>query len=95
MQTQEARMDANGLAKGRVQVNRGMLLAGVISVSFGCLLVALGSLLGGTAFLTAARQWMRQLDRPPQQTARLRYHQLRDATTAGARAWQSWSPTAN
>ena len=85
-------MVSSSVTKDPVVLNRALLAGGLVSITIGSLLVAVGVLLGGTALLGGVRQWVRQLDRPPQETARLRFHQLRHAATAGAEAWQSWTP---
>jgi hypothetical protein len=84
-------MTSEDTINGGIQINRPLLLGGGVSVAFGSLLVALGILLAGTAFLSAARRWARHLDKPTRETARLRFHQLRHATREGAKAWQGWT----
>jgi hypothetical protein len=75
-----------------MQVNRGMVVGGAVLVGLGGLLGFSGMVLLGSALVTASRRWMRQLDRPPTETARRKWEQARAATTAGAEAWRSGSP---
>lgn len=72
-----------------VQVNQGLVVGGVVLVGLGGLLGATGIMLLTTAIVSAARRWMRQLERPPRETARLRWEQAKAATSAGAEAWRS------
>ena len=63
------------------------------------MLVALGGLLGFTgmalvssALLSATRQWVDQLERPPTEVARRRWEQTKAAAAAGASAWRDNPP---
>ena len=63
------------------------------------MLVALGGLLGFTgmalvssALLSATRQWVDQLERPPTEVARRRWEQTKAAASAGAAAWRDNPP---
>jgi hypothetical protein len=76
-----------------IQVNRGLVVSGAALIGFGGLLGATGMLLLSSAVLAAARRWVRQLERPPQETAKLRWQQAKAATAAGAEVWRSKSPT--
>ena len=64
------------------------------------MLVALGGLLGFTgmalvssALLSATRQWVDQLERPPTEVARRRWEQTKAAASAGAAAWRDNPPS--
>ena len=81
-------MDSENNEAQGVQINTALLASGGVLAALGSLLVAVGLLLGGTAFLSAARQWVRQLDRPPGDVAQLKVRQLRSATSAGFEAWK-------
>src|SRR6266536_2029554 len=67
----------DGASGAGMQVNRGMVVGGAVL---------------GSALVTASRRCMRQIDRPPTETARRKWEQARAATTAGAEAWRSGSP---
>jgi hypothetical protein len=73
--------------------SRKLLMAGGVLVGVGGLLASAGVLLLSSATVSATRRWMKQLERPPTEIARLKWQQARVATTAGARAWRSSSPT--
>ena len=59
----------------------------------GGLLVLTGVLLLSSAFVSATRRWVNQLEQPPSELAKLKWRQARTATTAGAKAWRSGPPT--
>lgn len=83
-------MATNGAINGSaaVQPNKGALVTAAILVGVGGILGATGILIGTASLLSAARQWIKQLDRPPSETAKLRWKQLKHAGTAGAKAWR-------
>ncbi len=72
-----------------VRVNTTLIGTGAVLALFGSLLIAVGMALGGAALIAAAREWARQQETPPSQTARLKLQQLRTAASAGADAWRS------
>ncbi len=42
-----------------------------------------------SALISATRQWVNQLERPPSEIARRRWEQAKAAASAGASAWRS------
>lgn len=84
----EREMAYSQLSKAGVQLNKGVLVTGAVLVGVGGILGATGVLLGTSALLSATRHWVRHLDRPPTETAKLKWNQLKAAGTAGASAWQ-------
>ena len=74
------------------QVNQRLVVGGAVLVGLGGLLGCSGMLLLSSAVVSATRRWMRQLDRPPTETAKRNWQKARAATTAGAEAWRSGSP---
>jgi hypothetical protein len=46
-------------------------------------------LLISSAIVSAARQTVNRLERPPSEIAKRKWQQARDATTAGAKAWRN------
>jgi hypothetical protein len=77
----------------RIQVSQGLVVGGAVLVGLGGLLGLTGMLLVASAVASATRRWMRQLERPPTETAKLKWQQARAATSAGTEAWRSGSPT--
>ena len=80
-------MTSDGTQK--IQVNTTLIGAGAGLALLGSLLIALGMAMGGAAVIAAAREWARQQERPPSETAKLKLQQLRTAASAGAEAWRS------
>jgi hypothetical protein len=85
-------MSAVGSEPG-VQVSRSLLVRGGVLVGIGGLLGFVGMALVGSALLSATRQWVKQLEEPPRETARRKWRQARTAAAAGAEAWRN-SPQA-
>jgi hypothetical protein len=46
-----------------------------------------------SALLSATRQWVDQLERPPTEVARRRWEQTKAAASAGAAAWRDNPPS--
>jgi hypothetical protein len=80
--------DVTGTETG-VRVNKGLLLASALLLGGGAVLGATGMLLGAGSMISAARQWIDQLERQPADIARSRWAQVRAAGNAAATAWQN------
>jgi hypothetical protein len=81
-------MDNEG-SQGGMQVNRSLLVGGGVLVGIGGLLGFTGMVLVGSALLSATRQWVNQLERPPSEIARRKWQQTKAAASAGAGAWRN------
>jgi hypothetical protein len=79
----------NGTSQGRIQLNRSLLVGGGVLVGIGGLLGFTGVVLVGSALLSATRQWIDQLERPPSEIARRKWQQAKAAASAGAAAWRN------
>jgi hypothetical protein len=88
-------MSDNQATQAGVQLNKGLLVGSALLVGGGTLLGATGVLLGGVSLISAARQWVQQLERQPADVARWRWQQVRAAGTAAATAWQNQPNAAN
>jgi hypothetical protein len=75
-----------------IQLDRRRITRGGALVGIGGLLGFTGIALIGSALVTATRQWIRELDQPPSELAKLRWQQAKAATAAGAEAWRSSVP---
>jgi hypothetical protein len=64
-----------------------------VLVGIGGLLGFTGMVLVGSALLSATRQWVNQLERPPGEIARRRWQQTKVAVSAGAGAWRNGPQT--
>jgi hypothetical protein len=75
-------------SRGDIQLNRNLLVGGGVLVALGGLLGFTGMALVSSALISATRQWVDQLERPPTEVARRRWEQTKAAATAGAAAWR-------
>ena len=73
-------------SRGDIQLNRNLLVGGGVLVALGGLLGFTGMALVSSALISATRQWVDQLERPPSELARRRWEQAKTAATAGASA---------
>ena len=79
-----------------IQLNRSLLVGGGVLVALGGLLGFAGMALVSSALLSATRQWVDHLERPPSEIARRRWEQTKAAAaagaSAGASAWRNNTP---
>jgi hypothetical protein len=78
--------------KSGPQFRSGPLIASAIMVGAGTLIVLSGLAVGGGYIASATRQWVREMETPPSELAKLKWAQARAAAKAGASAWQNGSP---
>jgi hypothetical protein len=71
------------------QVHSGPLVTGAALVAAGGLLALAGMVIGGGHLFTAVRRWVRDMDVPPSEMARLKLAQAKEAAAAGADAWNN------
>ena len=71
-----------------IQLNRNLLVGGGVLVALGGLLGFTGMALVSSALISATRQWIDHLERPPSEIARRRWEQTKAAASAGAAAWR-------
>lgn len=79
--------DTHGSTTGP-RVRSGPMITGAALVGAGSLLALAGFAVAGTHLLSATRRWMRELEVPPGELARLKWAQARAAAAAGSHAWQ-------
>jgi hypothetical protein len=70
-----------------------LVTGGGLVVAGGVLMLA-GVLVGAVHVFLATRQWVREMDVPPSEVARLKLAQAKAAASAGASAWQNGPATA-
>jgi hypothetical protein len=70
------------------QVRSGPLVTGGILIGIGALVALAGAAVAGTHVVAATRAWVKELETPPGQLARLRWEQAKTAAAAGAATWQ-------
>ena len=85
----KAKMMSDDGSQEGIQVDRTLLIGGGVLVGIGGLLAFSGMVLVGSALLSATRQWVDQLERPPSEVARRTWRQARAAVSAGAEAWRN------
>ena len=84
-------------SKGDIQLNRSLIVGGGALIAIGGLLGFAGMALLSSALISASRQWVDRLEKPPSQLARERWQQTKAAATAGAKsgadAWRNGPPS--
>lgn len=88
-------MSDNEGTQTTLQLNKGLLLASAVLIGGASVMGATGILLAGVALISATRQWVQQLERPPADIARSKWQQVRAAGSAAATAWQNQPDGAN
>jgi hypothetical protein len=80
-------------SKGDIQLNRSLIVGGGVLIAIGGLLGFTGMALLTSALISASRQYVDRMDKPPSQIARERWEQTKAAATAGAKsgaaAWRN------
>jgi hypothetical protein len=69
--------------------NSGPLITGGSLVAAGALIALAGLAVGGLHVFSATRRWIREMEVPPSEQAKVKWAQARSAATAGATAWQN------
>ena len=70
------------------QLNGTPMIVGAALIGAGSLIGLTGLIVGGTAMVSATREWFRGLDVPPSETVKHKIGQTKAATVAGASAWK-------
>jgi hypothetical protein len=70
------------------QVRGGPLAAGGILTGIGAVVAMAGVAVAGTHVVAATRAWIKELETPPGQLARLRWEQAKNAAAAGTATWR-------
>ncbi len=73
---------------GWPQVGPGPLAVGGILTGIGAVVAMAGAAVAGTHVVAATLAWVKELDPPPGQLARLRWQQAKTAAAAGAATWR-------
>jgi hypothetical protein len=76
-----------------IQLNRSLIVGGGVLIVVGGVLGFAGMALLSSALISATRQWVDHLEKPPSQMARERWEQTKAAATAGAAAWRNGPPS--
>jgi len=73
------------------QIRSGPLIVSAALVGAGTLIALAGLAVGGGYVASVTRQWVREMEVPPSELAKLKWAQARAAVSAGASAWQNGS----
>jgi hypothetical protein len=74
------------------QYQSAPLITGAVFVGAGTLIAMVGLAIGGGHLVAATRRWVKEMEVPPSELAKLRWTQAKAAATAGAAAWQNGIP---
>jgi hypothetical protein len=84
----EPMAQSQGAQLGTFQVSSRPLAIGGALMAAGAVIGLAGLTVSTTVMLMAAKRWIDQMETPPAELARQKWHQARAATQAGASAWQ-------
>ena len=71
------------------ELRTGPMITGAALAGAGALLVLAGLAVGGAHLFSATRRWIREMDVPPSEQARIKWAQAKSAAVAGTAAWQN------
>lgn len=70
------------------QVRSGPLVLGGILIGIGAVVAMAGAAVAGTHLAAATRAWIKDLETPPGELARLKWEQAKHAASSGAASWR-------
>ncbi len=70
------------------ELRTGPLITSAALVGAGAMIALAGLAVGGTHLFSATRRWIREMEVPPTEQARIKWAQAKTAAAAGAAAWQ-------
>jgi hypothetical protein len=70
------------------QVQSGPLITGGVLIGIGAVIALAGLAVAGSHVVAATRAWIRELEVPPSQVARLKWEQAKTAAASGANTWR-------
>jgi hypothetical protein len=71
------------------ELRTGPMITGAALVGAGALIALAGLAVGGSHLFAATRRWIRDMDVPPSEQARIKWAQAKSAAAAGTAAWQN------
>jgi hypothetical protein len=75
-----------------LQFRAGPLITSAALVGAGAFIAAAGLAVGGSHLVSATRRWVREMEVPPSDLAKIKWTQAKAAAAAGASAWQNGIP---
>ena len=73
----------------RPEFRTAPLITSAALIGAGTLIAVAGLAVGGSHLLAATRRWIREMEVPPREQARIKWTQAKTAAAAGAAAWQN------
>jgi hypothetical protein len=73
----------------RPQFSTAALVTSAVLVGAGTFVVLAGLAVGGSHLMVATRQWVREMEVPPSELAKIKFTQAKAAVAAGSTAWQN------
>jgi hypothetical protein len=70
------------------QVDSGPLITGGVLIGIGAVVAFAGLAVAGTHLVVATRAWIKELETPPSELARLKWEQAKTAAASGASTWR-------
>ncbi len=70
------------------ELRTGPLITSAALVGAGAMIALAGLAVGGSHLFSATRRWIREMEVPPTEQARIKWAQAKTAAAAGAAAWQ-------
>jgi hypothetical protein len=71
------------------ELRTGPIITGAALVGAGTLIALAGLAVGGAHLFAATRRWIREMEVPPSEQARIKWAQAKSAAAAGTAAWQN------
>ena len=70
------------------QLQSGPLITGGVLIGIGTAVALAGLAIAGTHVVNATRAWIRELEIPPSELAKLKWEQAKTAAASGASTWR-------
>jgi hypothetical protein len=70
------------------QLESGPLITGGVLIGIGAVVAIAGLAVAGSHVVIATRAWIKELETPPSQIARLKWEQAKTAAVSGANTWR-------
>ena len=81
--------DSNSQSTGAwPRLQSGPLIAGGVLIGIGAAIGLVGLAVAGSHVVAATRTWIKELEVPPSQLARLKWEQAKSAAASGASTWR-------
>jgi hypothetical protein len=78
-----------------IEIDTRLLRIGAVLTAAGAAVACAGMGVAAFAVFSAGRRMIREMDVPPSQQAAMKWRQAKEASLAGARAWQAASDAQN